>query len=199
MQRTFKERPYRMRGGKADGNFAALRYQPVFDCFDKIGQIKERSIERCRPFFEYCSCGIRLTRAKNGNPRFNDARFFRRDERNGMAEIFAVFKLNRRQHGYFRLYDVGSVKPAPHAGFKHCPVEPLLPEQYKGGQRYQFKPARLGVSLVTDMWHNALLYGMECFKVSSIAEKAIVFRYPLAEVVYVRRSVEAGLISCLGE
>ena len=199
MQRTFKERSDRMRGGKADGNFAALRYKPVFDCFDKIGEIEERRIERCRPFPEYCKCGRLLPRAKNGNTGFNDTRFFRRDERNGMAEIFAVFKLNRRQHGYFRLYDVGSVKPAPHAGFKHRPVEPLLPEQYESGHRYQFKPARLRFSLFTDMRHNALLYGTECFKVSSIAEKAIVFRYPLAEVVYVRRSVEAGLISCLGE
>ena len=165
MQRTFKERPYRMRGGKADGNFAALRYQPVFNRFDKIGQVKERSIERCRPFFEYFKRGIRLARAKNGNPRFNDARFFRRDERNGMAEIFTVFKLDRRQHGYFRLHDIGSVKPTPHAGFKHRPVKPLLPEQYKGGQCHQLKPTRLGFSLFTDMRHDALPYGTECFEV----------------------------------
>ena len=186
MQRTFKERSDRMRGGKADGNFAALRCQPVLDCFDKIGEIEERGIKRCRPFFEYFKRGRLLLRAKNGDTGFNDTRFFCRDERNGMAEIFAMFKLNRRQHGNFRLHDIGSVKPAPHAGFKHRPVEPLLPEQYKGCQCYQFKPARLRFSLFTDMRHNAFPYGTEGFKIGCIAEKATVFRYPFAEVVYMR-------------
>ena len=96
MERTVKKRANRMRGGKADGNFATLRCQPVFDCFETVGEIAERRIERRRACFEHLKCGRLLPRAKDGNTGFNDSRFFRRDERNGCAEVFAVFQLNRR-------------------------------------------------------------------------------------------------------
>ena len=75
-----------------------------------------------------------------------------------MAEILAVLQLDGCQHGQFRPHDIGSVEPPSHAGLKHRPVEPLLPEQHKGGKRYQFKPARLRLFFFIDMRRGSLPY-----------------------------------------